>query len=787
MSGVEKKENISVINAYENNLKGISVDIPIGAFTCVTGPSGCGKSSLVFDTIYAESQRNFLESMSGNLYGQKLMDKPKVERIDNLKPALNVSQNYYNVNPRSTVGTVTDISYYLRTLYALVYSQEENISVDMNYFSANNPSSCCERCEGTGEEFTVIEDLVIPDKSKTLSNGGILFFKGSKTSLEYKTLLALCDYKGIDINKSVKDLTRSEREFLLYRKDDIVLPLKYKTPSGKYRSKSIRIKGAMQELYEKAEKADKPSIYASISRFLGKKECSVCNGKKLRKRILDFRICEMNISDVEELPLSKIGGWCSAVKKKYKKKTYSCQMIQLVEDISHRVNLLVELSLGYLSLDRSIPSLSGGEVQRIRIASQLGCSLNGIVYILDEPCKGLHYKNVDSIINATHELIYKGNTVVAIEHNKRFISEADKIIEIGPCGGKDGGYLISSESPRKRYKISIKTKPKKIFTDFFHVEDIKYHNLNGIAVNIPIAGITCVTGVSGAGKSSLVSVVAQSYSKGIPLNCRKITSQNKIKHVLQVDQQPIGKTPRSTVVSYLGIYDLIRDMFAGLDISEKKGLSASHFSMNVSGGRCEECQGTGKKKIEFQYLAESFIECPACKGKRFSNDVLEVKYNGYNINDVLNMSIDDAIDVLEGNEKIVLMLKCMIEIGLGYLSLGQMSMNLSGGEAQRIKLAKALGSKSNSNAMYFLDEPSSGLNEKDIDMLAHILLYLVDNGETIIMVEHNIEFIAKVADYIIDLGSYAGENGGNTVFEGYLQDIIKNKDSSWYEYRNMIK
>lgn len=783
VNGVEKKESIIVYNANENNLKNITIEIPLDSFTCVTGPSGCGKSSLVYDTIYAESQRNFLESMSGNMYGQKIMDKPKVKEIKNLRPALNVSQNYYNVNPRSTIGTVTDISYYLRNLFALITAEISGINIDTNYFSANNPSSCCKKCKGLGEEYVVSEELLIPDSSKTLANGGILYFKGNKSSMEYKILEAECDYFGIDLNKKVSDLSDEEREALLYRKYEIEYSLKFKTPKGRYKQKIILRKGVVTELNELLEDVETPSTFASISKFLSKTSCSCCGGLKLKKEVLEIKLENKNIAEVELLPLDDFLLWLETVRNSATKFASQDQIIQLIIDIKQRVQNIIDLKLEYLTLGRTVPSLSGGEIQRIRFANQLSCSLCGIVYILDEPCKGLHYKNTSSLIDATKKIVEKGNTVIAIEHNKQYISEAEKIIELGPVGGPKGGYIISDTGNKCEYIYDIVFKNVTSTKEFVSVHGINFHNLKNVDVSIPLGKITCISGVSGSGKSTLTTVLAECCEKQKASKCSEVNNISKLKKVLHVNQQPIGKTPRSTVVSYLGIYDTIRELFANTKEAKELGLTSSDFSMNVEGGRCENCQGTGKKKIELTYMPDTYIECPECHGKRFKSAVLSVNYKGNTINDVLDKTISDIKYLFDDMPSIRNILQCMIDIGMGYISLGQMSMNLSGGEAQRIKLAKCLGAKSTGKNLYILDEPTSGLNFQDIDLLEKILNKLSEAQETILIIEHNIEFIAHVADYLVDLGTIAGDKGGNTIIQGIPMEVFDNKLSSWNGFK----
>lgn len=778
MNGVELKENIIVHNASENNLKNITVKFPLNKFTCVTGPSGCGKSSLVYDTVYAESQREFLESMSGNMFGQKFMEKPKVQNIENLRPALNISQKYYNVNPRSTVGTITDISYYLRTLFAFIINQEYKTNFDINYFSPNNPVSCCPKCNGIGEAFVVSEQAIIPDNKKKLSSGGILYFKGKPTSQEYRLLEAICNTHDIDIDKSVSELTDKEKGILLYRETPETYYIKYRTPKGRYKQSEIKFRSVFAELNDKLRDIDVPSTFANISKYLFKEKCPECNGEKLNSIVRGYKINGYGIGEVEQLSMNELSDWCNKVRENYALSDYYEQITDLLSDIERRIKNLIKLKLEYISIGRSIPTLSGGELQRVRLATQLDCSLSGLIYILDEPCKGLHYKNIDAIINTVQNLVNKGNTIIAIEHNKKFINAAEHVIEMGPQGGPHGGYVLSEGKPVEVENSKLIFKEGSELKKYAEFKGITYHNLKNIDVKIPIGNVTCISGVSGSGKSSLIDVLEQCCGKGESRYCKSVSGIESIKKIMRVNQQPIGKTARSTVGSYLGIYDTIRDLFAKTNQSLELGLSASDFSMNVSGGRCECCQGAGKKKIELSYLPETYVLCPECKGRRFHEDVLSVKYNGYSIDDVLRMSINDIMPIFS-DSSIYGTLKCMEEMGLGYIPLGQMSMNLSGGEAQRIKLAKYLGGNKQGNALYILDEPTSGLNEKDIQLIINVINKLQQSGETLVVIEHNLDFISKIADYLIDLGDIAGNGGGRNIFEGSVQKVINTEGSSW--------
>jgi excinuclease ABC subunit A len=462
---------------------------------------------------------------------------------------------------------------------------------------------------------------------------------------------------------------------------------------------------------------------------------------------------------------------------------------QLINSILGKLEALIQLGLGYLCLNRSIPTLSGGERQRVRIANQLTCTLKGLIYILDEPCKGLHYRDITKIIKATKDLIKRENTVIAIEHNKQYIECSDNIIELGPVGGPEGGYLINQSSTQKNARNSkpFVFKQKLEVLDYFEVNNIRFRNINGQNARFPIGGITCITGVSGSGKSTLASVVASCLSKNNNNALGIVQGGKNIRRVIQVNQSPIGKTPRSTIVSYLEIFDEIRTLFSKTDVAKRLKISASSFSMNVKGGRCECCQGTGLQKIELNYLPSSYIICPECEGKRFNDEVLSVEYCGKSIYDILETPIVDIVNVFEKTKKIYPALNSMINLGLGYLKLGQMSMNLSGGEAQRIKLAKALSTSAYGRNLYILDEPTSGLNDVDIDKFIQVLLLLQQNRETIIIIEHNIDFIARVSDYIIDFGLRGGNEGGKIVAQGTPKTVFDNNNSSLYNLDKQLE
>lgn len=775
-------EEIIIKNARTNNLKGLDLEIPLNSFTCVTGCSGCGKSSLVFDTIYAESQRGFLEGMGG-IFGQKLMEKPKVDNIENLRPALNISQNDYNVNPRSTIGTFTEISNCIRSLFVLMNNNSDN-NIQENMFSSNNPKAFCSHCAGLGIEYVVSEELLVPDFNKSLRDGGILFFKGSPVGKEQKFLEALCEHYEIDVNKTVAELTEKEYQLLMYANESIKFKLSYK--EGRKRSQYfVYLNGAVTVIKERVANVDSTGSSAVYGKYMEEVPCHVCKGAKLQQSILQYKVNDLSYDVVEQMELSTLFQWLQEQVKRKITQEKDSLIEQLINSILPRIQSMLQLNIGYLSLNRSIPTLSMGERQRVRIATQLTCCVKGLIYILDEPCRGLHSRDIKNIIQATQDLVKRGNTVIAIEHNTQYMSSANRIIELGPEGGPGGGYLL--DSCKKYPPCEMPTfKPTRKFKDHLKIEGIHFRNIQGENVSLPVGGISCITGISGSGKSTLATVVSKCFSNQARGCCDSFSGENKIKRIIQINQSPIGKTPRSTVVSYLEIFDEIRALFAETEAARELKLNASQFSMNVKGGRCENCQGTGLKKIELNYLPSSYITCTECGGKRYKETILSVKYQDMTILDVLETPISNIIELFKEKKKIFSVLTSMTNLGLGYLKLGQMSMNLSGGEAQRIKLAKALGSASSGKNLYIMDEPTTGLNGTDITKLENMLLHLQANNETMVIIEHNIEFIIKISDYIIDFGTHGGNAGGKITAQGMPEEVFLNKTTSIYQLNQMV-
>ena len=776
MSGVEKSRNIEISGARENNLKNIYVSIPTDKLVCVTGVSGCGKSSLVYDTIYAESRRVLFESMAINLFGQKLLEKPDVDSIENLRPTICLAQNFYNRNPRSTVGTISEISRYLRNLFSLSTQGKYK----PNDFSPNNPSWFCPYCQGTGEEYGVAMSKLIPNDEKTLAQGAVLLYSGADSSCEMQLLKAFCAKKNINMNTPLNQLPIEQREAILYSEQDGPYDIIYKTTKGRRKLKSECFYGAVARIELDLLNVSAKSVFLHIQKYLKLQPCRICNGKKLSKKILDITISGMNIIDLEQLSVVEIKSWCDGyLKKQEASKNVEFQF--LISTMQKCLDVLIQLDLSYLSLSRSAPSLSSGEIQRLRVASYLSNSLIGLLYIFDEPCKGLHPINIKKIIVAAKNLVLNGNSVIAIEHNKQFLLESEYIIELGPHAGPRGGEIIWEGPFNKNKKPGVSFKDIVLNDEtslVFH--DINFRTIKNQTLKIPVNQLTCITGVSGSGKSSLAYVIMQSLTKKDLSLCRGIDNAKKISGIDFINQSPIGKTSRSTVVSYLGIYDLIRDYFAASDDAKSAHLTPSHFSMNLAGGRCETCQGTGRIKVNLDYLPETYITCETCGGQRFSERILNIRCNGMNINDVLSKEIDMLLSSFTEIPAVFVMLSCLCEMGLGYLKLGQMSMDISGGEAQRIKLAKILGKKNKRHQLYILDEPTSGLARSDIDKVEKVFNAILASGNTLAIIEHNIEFIVKNANYIVDFGCKAGKDGGEIVFQGLPKNAFVTPKSSWY-------
>lgn len=785
MVNIKKKiKEIEVISARENNLKGINVNIPLNKITVVTGVSGSGKSSLVFDTIYAESERMFLESMSFNI--SNYLKKPNVYKINNLLPAIAISQKKTNRNPRSTVGTVTDISQFLRLLFAKFVSIDTNQIWTEGDFSYNNPKVWCDFCKGTGEEY-IIDEYKIINRYKSINDGAIIYWKETNSDYNEKLLKQVGKYYDIDLDKPLKDLDTEKLNFLLYGKSNIKFNITYKNYKNKYRKKEIEFIGVYREINEKLKDIHTQSTFNSIKKFLTKSKCSQCNGARLKKEILNFKVYDKNISYMNDITVSELKSWISKNIKKngdIKDKIFEDISKELIKKIEN----LEKLKLGYLSLNRSVPTLSGGEAQRLRLANQLSCGLSGLLYVLDEPTMGLHTSDIKNICEIIKELKEKGNTVLLVEHNAEVMLNADKIIDMGPNGGIYGGKIIFDGSIEqiinkensltgqyiKNYKSNVNSGMIRKVTKSIDIKGANYNNIINENFTIPVNQLVVITGVSGAGKSTFIEKILEpSINSNSNINCELITGLNNINKAIKVDQSPIGRNSKSNIATYTGIFDNIRDIFANTIDAKTKKLTKSYFSFNVDGGRCERCHGDGVIKIDMNFMPETYVECDMCKGKRYKKNILDIKYNEKNISEVLDMTVIEAYKFFKSDNKILTVLECLMDVGLDYIKIGQSALTISGGEAQRVKLAKYLSNKSSKNLMYILDEPSIGLHDNDIKKLIDLLQKIINNGNSVIVVEHN-SAIIRSADYIIDMGMESGSLGGKVVDMGDPQTIKKN-------------
>lgn len=780
---------IEVIHANENNLKNINVNIPLNKVTVVTGVSGSGKSSLVFDTIYAESERRLLESISINVNNSIVFKKPNVYKVNNLIPAIAISQKQTNRNPRSTVGTVTDIAQFVRGLFSKVATLNTNEMWTEGDFSYNNPKVWCKCCKGTGEEYVIDESKII-NRDKSINDGAITYWKEINSNYYNKLIMEVSKYYDIDLDIPLKKMQKEKLEFLLYGKSDIEFSIRYKNYKNKYRSKSVQFVGVFRDIREKLDDIDSPSTFKTIRKFLKKSKCSVCNGARLRKEILNIEIYNRNIAYVNNISVSELKEWIVDNRRKgdLKDKVFN----EITDELIRRIENLEKLKLGHLTLDRSIPTLSGGEAQRLRLANQLSGGLSGVLYVLDEPTMGLHANDIKYINNIISELKHNGNTILMVEHNAEIMFNADKIIDMGPRGGIYGGEIIFNGTPNQiikeqnsetgvylnNYK-NVKNYSERSNTKLFiNVNGATYNNVVNQDFSIPLNELVVITGVSGAGKSTIVEYILEpSLNMKKNINCDSIAGINNIDKVIKVDQSPIGRSPKSNIATYTGMFDFIRDMFAKTSDAKKNNLTKSDFSFNVDGGRCEKCQGDGNIKVEMNFMPDVYIECDECKGMRYKEEVLQVKHNDKNIYDVLNMTVVEGYEFFKENKKISAILQCLIDVGLDYVKIGQSALTISGGEAQRIKLAKYLSDESTKNILYILDEPSVGLHYSDTKKLISLLKKIVQRGNSVIVVEHNLEVIRE-ADYIIDMGDVGGPLGGKIIDSGTPLEIKNNGKAS---------
>nr|WP_318039201.1 excinuclease ABC subunit UvrA [uncultured Faecalibacillus sp.] len=924
------EDKLIIRGARENNLKNINIDIPKNKLVIMTGLSGSGKTSLAFDTIYAEGQRRYVESLSA--YARQFlgnMEKPDVDAIEGLSPAIAIDQKTTSNNPRSTVGTVTEIYDYLRLLYARVgkaycpkhdvviesqtikqmadtidqyadgdrlmvvarvvkrkkgtfkdyfadllkdgylrvvvdgqnYMLDEEIELDKNkkhdidvvidriikkegyrsrlvdslevglkltggevivqnlttkteelfsehlacpicgfsvpkleprLFSFNNPLGACPDCRGLGIKNEVDDDLLIPDWSKSINEGGLRYFKTAvgTNRIEWQRFLVLCKKYKIDLDKPLKDFTKQELSYIL---DGSREPISYEivSDSGNVSRTTKFIEGVrtlIARRYEETTSKWSKEWYAS---FMSEHICPTCKGRRLNDQVLSVRVGGLNIAEFTEQSIEDALHFIQNIKLT----DYEMNIARLVvKEINDRLTFLNNVGLGYLTLARRAGGLSGGEAQRIRLATQIGTRLTGVLYVLDEPSIGLHQRDNEKLIKSLQDIRDLGNSVLVVEHDEDTMRASDFIVDIGPGAGVHGGQVICAGTPEEvmnckdsitgqylsgNRKIEVPQKRRKGNGLFIEVKGAKEHNLKNINVKFPLGKFNVVTGVSGSGKSTLVndilgkSLMRYVYqSKERPGLHKEILGIENIDKVIEVSQDPIGRTPRSNPVTYTGVFDDIRDLFAQTNEAKMRGYDKGRFSFNVKGGRCEACQGDGLKKISMHFLPDVYVPCEQCEGKRYNEETLQVTYKDKNIYDVLEMTVEEAVDFFDNLPKIRNKIQTLYDVGLGYIKLGQSATTLSGGEAQRVKLASELQKKSTGKTVYILDEPTTGLHSHDVARLIDVLQRIVDQGDTIIVIEHNLDVI-KVADHIIDLGPEGGAGGGTIVVTGTPEKVAK--------------
>ena len=928
------QNSIVIKGAKEHNLKNINLEIPRDKLVVITGLSGSGKSSLAFDTLYAEGQRRYVESLSS--YARQflgLMEKPDVESIEGLSPAISIDQKTTSRNPRSTVGTVTEIYDYIRLLYARIgvpycpkcgkkiekqsidqiidnimsleegtkiqvlapivrgrkgeytkqlqefqrqgfvrvridgelYELTDDINIDrkkkhnielvvdrlvikpdirsrltesveialknannlvsidipgdkellfsQNYacpdcgisfeeltprmFSFNNPMGACPACTGIGYLMKMDEDLIIPDKNKTLYDGVKAF--GASTMKKGDTMAkmyfeSIGRHYGVDITVPIKKLPRDFLDKILYGTGTEEIDFEYTSAAGtrKYRAPFEGVIPTLERRYNETKSQGMRDFYEM---YMSDMECPECHGARLKPEVLAVKIGDKNINELTDMSIDKIMNYLNSLSLN---KTEQMIADQILKELNKRLQFLIDVGLDYLTLSRNAGSLSGGEAQRIRLATQIGSGLTGVLYILDEPSIGLHQRDNDKLLATLKKLRDLGNSVLVVEHDEDTMYAADQVIDIGPGAGVHGGNIMAQgtaeqiklvpESITGQYlsgkkQIRVPEKRRKSNGRAIEVKGATEHNLKNINVKFPLGQFICVTGVSGSGKSTLVNeILYKTIAKELngsnekPGKCKEIKGIENIDKIINIDQSPIGRTPRSNPATYTGVFDFIRDIFAGTNEAKMRGYDKGRFSFNVTGGRCEACNGDGVLKIEMHFLPDIYVPCEVCKGQRYNRETLEVKYKDKTISDVLNMTVEEALEFFKNIPRIKNKIQTLYDVGLGYIKLGQPSTTLSGGEAQRIKLATELSKKATGKTLYILDEPTTGLHIADVHKLVDILQRLVDTGNSIIVIEHNLDLI-KTADYIIDLGPEGGDKGGQIISVGTPEQVARNEYS----------
>lgn len=800
------QQYIIIENANEHNLKNIDIKIPHHQITCFTGVSGSGKSSLVYDIICKESQRRYFETFSS--YARQFvgkMSRPEVERIEGLMPAISVDQKTISRNPRSTVGTMSELYDYLRLLFARIGKSDKNNEVKLtrSLFSFNSNQGYCPHCKGLGVEDKIDPELLIKDPDKSLRQGALKITTPSGYTIYSQVTIdvmnQVCKSEGFNVDIPWKDLTQEQKNIVLNGSDKIKIPFGKHTLESRMKWSGITAKPREEGYYKGIlpimENILRVDRNPNILRFAQTVNCSKCNGQRLNNIALSIKINNKNIIDFAKLPISELK---NVFQKIHFKKEHENIAFPIRKKIIERCDILEELGLSYLSLMRESTTLSGGEAQRIRLATQVGNGLRGIMYILDEPSVGLHPRDNRRMIKIMRRLRDQGNTVLVVEHDKETMLCADNIIDIGPYAGKNGGRILFNEKVNNIQNISLKEsetlkyltnkelniKPKKAFADkYLKITGANLHNLKNINVSFRLHALNLVTGVSGAGKSTLVfNLLGKYYENKLSGNKYKteffseIFSDDKIEKIIKIDQSPIGRTPRSNPATYTKLFDQIRKLFANLPESKQKKWNQGHFSFNTKGGRCETCEGAGYIQTGMHFLGNVETICEICGGERYDKETLQVKYKNKSISEILEMEISDAENFFIDEPKINHYIKIMNALGLGYLSLGQSATTLSGGEAQRLKLAAELVKPTKAHTLYIFDEPTTGLHSYDIAILINALQNLTKKGHTVIVIEHNAELI-KSANHIVDLGLEGGEHGGNIIFSGTYENLLKCNES----------
>ncbi|MGX9920235.1 excinuclease ABC subunit UvrA [Streptomyces sp. NPDC002248] len=786
---------VRVRGARENNLRDVDVDVPRDVLAVFTGVSGSGKSSLAFGTIYAEAQRRYFESVAP--YARRLIHQvgaPHVGEITGLPPAVSLQQRRSAGSSRSSVGTVTTISNLLRMLWSRAGTYPEGAErLDSDSFSPNTAVGACPACHGLGRVHRTTEELLVPDPSLTIREGAIAAWPGA---WQGKNLRDVLDALGYDVDRPWRELDPADREWILFTEETPTVTVEPVREAG-------RVQRPYQGTYQSARRyvlktfADSKSdaLRAKAARFLASEPCPVCHGTRLKPEALAVTFAGRTIAETVRLPLTALaamlreagGGNTARV---------------LVEDLLPRVETVIGLGLGYLSLDRATPTLSAGELQRLRLASQLRSGLFGVVYVLDEPSAGLHPADTEALLDVLHGLKQAGNSVFVVEHHLTVMRHADWLVDVGPGAGEHGGEVLHSGPVGGLQEVTASVTRDYLFggprprpapprepTGWVRLRGVRKHNIEGVDVRVPLGVLTAVTGVSGSGKSTLVPDVlagaldarARGEDPGPDAPYTALEGAEGVQRVVRVDQRPIGRTPRSNLATYTGLFDTVRKVFAATDEAKARGYGAGRFSFNNSGGRCETCQGEGFVSVELLFLPSTHAPCPDCHGARYNPDTLAVRYRGRNIADVLGLTVESAAGFFADVPAVARSLRTLLDVGLGYLRLGQPATELSGGEAQRIKLATELQRVHRGHTAYILDEPTTGLHPADVDVLLRQLNRLVDAGDTVVVVEHDMAVVAS-ADWVVDLGPGGGDRGGHLVAEGRPEDVAKAEGSRTAAY-----